>query len=105
VRSSVRCFLNRGAKDAPAYSGHTAWRAILPAESVPATLRRRESHLWLSAGAHVVHYPLRDASIISAVVIVEDGLRAPGTGGHRRWTARPCCAKPALPLAMRTCGS
>ena len=74
VRSSVRSFLNRGAKDAPAYSGHTAWRAILPANAVPATLRRRETHLWLSAGAHVVHYPLRDASIISAVVIVEDGL-------------------------------
>ena len=30
--------------------------------------------MWLSAGAHVVHYPLRDASIVSAVVIVEDGL-------------------------------
>ena len=74
VRSSVRSFLNRGAKDAPAYSGHTAWRAILPVASVPADLRRRESHLWLSAGAHVVHYPLRDASIISAVVIVQDGL-------------------------------
>ena len=37
-------------------------------------MRRRETHLWLSAGAHVVHYPLRDASIINAVVIVEDGL-------------------------------
>ena len=74
VRSSVRSFLNRGAKDAPAYTGHTAWRTILPADSVPANLRRRETHMWLSAGAHVVHYPLRDASIISAVVIVEDGL-------------------------------
>jgi len=74
VRSSVRSFLNRGAKDAPAYTGHTAWRAILPADAVPANLRGRETHFWLSAGAHVVHYPLRDASIINGVVIVEDGL-------------------------------
>ena len=88
VRSSVRSFLGRGAKDAPAYTGHTAWRAILPADAVPANLRRRETHLWLSAGAHVVHYPLRDASIISAVVIVEDGLsrawdRGPADAGRR----------------------
>jgi salicylate hydroxylase len=75
VRSSVRSFLNRSDKDAPIYSGHTAWRAILPAESVPLSLRRRETHLWLGQGAHVVHYPLRDASIVSAVVIVEDGGR------------------------------
>ena len=104
VRSSVRSFLNRGAKDAPAYSGHTAWRAILPADAVPANLRRRETHLWLSAGAHVVHYPLRDASIVSAVVIVEDGLSRAWDKGPRRWAARTCCAKPALPPAMRNCG-
>ena len=41
---------------------------------MPANLRGRETHFWLSAGAHVVHYPLRDASIINGVVIVEDGL-------------------------------
>ena len=97
VRSSVRSFLDRGAKDAPAYTGHTAWRAILPADAVPANLRRRETHLWLSAGAHVVHYPLRDASIISAVVIVEDGLsrawdRGPQTldGPALLQRGRPC---------------
>ena len=84
ARSSVRSFLNRGAKDAPAYTGHTAWRTILPADAIPATLRGRETHFWLSAGAHVVHYPLRDGSIVNAVVIVEDGLsrafdKGPGT--------------------------
>ena len=75
VRSTVRSFLFRDAKDAPAYSGHTAWRAVFPAELAPASLRRREVNLWLGQGAHVVHYPLRDASIISAVVIIEDGGR------------------------------
>jgi salicylate hydroxylase len=75
ARSSVRSFLWRDQKDGPVYSGHTAWRAILPAELAPARLRLRETQLWLGKGAHVVHYPLRDASIISAVVIVEDGGR------------------------------
>ena len=73
VRSSVRSFLTHDAKDAAVYSGHTAWRAILPAELAPVRLRIHETQLWLGKGAHVVHYPLRDASIISAVVIIEDG--------------------------------
>jgi len=80
VRSSVRSFLTKDAKDAPAYSGHTAWRAILPAEAAPSHLRVRETQLWLGKGAHVVHYPLRDASIISAVVIIEDGGRQEPAG-------------------------
>ena len=89
ARSSVRSFLLHGDKDAPAYSGHTAWRAILPARSVPPSLRERETHLWLGSGAHVVHYPLRDASIISAVVIIEDG-------GSREPEAPPTRDGPAL---------
>ena len=72
VRSSVRGHLVPSERDAPAYSGCVAWRATLPAESVPAALRARESNLWLLPGAHVVHYPLRDASLINAVVIIEE---------------------------------
>ena len=101
VRSSVRSFLTRGAKDAPAYSGHTAWRAILPAESVPAVCGGASSHLWLSAGAHVVHYPLRDASIISAVVIVEDGLSRAWDRGPETLDGAALLRRPALPPATR----
>ncbi|MGD9659202.1 MAG: FAD-dependent monooxygenase, partial [Methylocystis sp.] len=72
VRSSVRAHLVPSERDAPAYSGCVSWRATLPADSVPAALRARESNLWLLPGAHVVHYPLRDASLINAVVIVEE---------------------------------
>ena len=42
VRSSVRGHLVPSERDAPAYSGCVAWRATLPAESVPAALRARE---------------------------------------------------------------
>jgi len=72
LRSSVRGHLVPSERDAPAYSGCVAWRATLPADSVPAALRARESNLWLLPGAHVVHYPLRDASLINAVVIIEE---------------------------------
>lgn len=72
VRSSVRAHLFRDRRDAPFYSGCTAWRAVIPAALAPPALRARESNLWLMPGAHVVHYPLRDGGIINAVVIVED---------------------------------
>lgn len=72
VRSSVRGRLVRNSKDAPRCSGYTAWRALIPAEAAPPALRIRETQLWLGPGFHVVHYPLRDASIISIVVIVQD---------------------------------
>ena len=72
VRSSVRGRLVRNSKDAPRYSGYTAWRALIPVDAAPAALRIRETQLWLGPGFHVVHYPLRDASIISVVVIVQD---------------------------------
>ena len=73
VRSSVRAFLFRDERDAPFYSGNMAWRALLPAEVVPTTLRERAVNLWLGHGAHVVHYPLRGGEIVNAVVIIEDG--------------------------------
>ncbi|MGD9539554.1 FAD-dependent monooxygenase [Methylocystis sp.] len=72
VRSSVRAHLVPSERDAPSYSGCVAWRATLPADSVPTALRARESNLWLLPGAHVVHYPLRDGSMINAVVIIEE---------------------------------
>jgi salicylate hydroxylase len=72
LRSLVRDRLFRSVGDAPRYCGHTAWRALVPIEAAPPALRIRETHLWLGSGAHVVHYPLRDASILSIVAIVKD---------------------------------
>lgn len=72
VRSAVRAHMIPSPADAPAYAGCTAWRALIPAADVPASLRERESNLWLMPGAHVVHYPLRDGEIVNVVVIVED---------------------------------
>jgi salicylate hydroxylase len=77
VRSSVRSFLLREERDLPFYSGHTAWRTLLPAEAVPEALRAMATNLWLGKGAHVVHYPLRGGEIVNALVVIEDGQATP----------------------------
>lgn len=72
LRSTIRDALDLVAGDAPRPVGLTAWRTLMPIDSAPSALRERETHIWLGPGGHVVHYPLRDASIVSAVAILED---------------------------------
>lgn len=72
LRSTIRDALRLQPNDAPFPVGMTAWRTIVPADRLPPSLRERVTRLWLGPGAHVVHYPLRDASIVSAVAILED---------------------------------
>ncbi len=72
LRSRVRESLGLVTPDAPRYSGRTSWRALLPADSVPKALLAPRSNLWLGAGAHLVHYPLRNASVLNVVAVVED---------------------------------
>ncbi|WP_363349981.1 FAD-dependent monooxygenase [Methylocystis echinoides] len=77
-RSAVRGHLLPTERDAPFYSGLTAWRALVPAEAASAALRARENNLWLLPGAHVVHYPLRDGAVINVVVIVSTPRQGDG---------------------------
>ena len=72
LRSRVREGLALTTPDAPRYSGRTSWRALLPAASAPAAMLAPRSNLWLGAGAHLVHYPLRQASAVNLVAVVED---------------------------------
>jgi salicylate hydroxylase len=72
LRSRVRDGLGLIRPDGPRYSGRTSWRALLPAAAVPAELLRPRTSLWLGPGAHLVLYPLRNASVLNAVAIVQD---------------------------------
>ena len=57
----------------PASFAHrTAWRAMVPAESVPAEFRQPLVHLWLGLDAHLVHYPVKGGRLINIVGIVFD---------------------------------
>jgi salicylate hydroxylase len=69
LRSFVRQRLH---PDDLKFSGRTAWRATIEAARVPAALRRKETTLWLGRKAHLVHYPLRQGTIINAVAIVDE---------------------------------
>ena len=78
------------------FSHRTAWRALVPADSVPAEFRAPFVHLWLGLDAHLVHYPVKGGSLINIVAIVHDewnetGWSAPGEPAeilrhYARWT-------------------
>jgi salicylate hydroxylase len=72
LRSFVRQELN---PDALKFCGRTAWRAIVEAAQAPAAMRGKETTLWLGRKAHLVHYPLRQGTIINVVAIVDEDFR------------------------------
>jgi salicylate hydroxylase len=75
VRSMVRSRLYDMEVDKPSYTGHTAWRTLLPAAELPEFMRLPVANLWLGERAHIVHYPLRGGSIVNVVALVEDSWR------------------------------
>jgi salicylate hydroxylase len=75
VQSFVRQrLLSSSPKNDPRFSGHEAWRALVPADQVPPDLRNAllqpETNLWLGRDAHAVHYPLRGGAIINIAIII-----------------------------------
>jgi salicylate hydroxylase len=75
LRSNLRERLGLGLADTPIYSGRTAWRALIPAASAPASSLRVETNLWLGAKAHLVHYPVRAGDLVNVVAVIEDPWR------------------------------
>ena len=65
-----------------AFTGRTAWRAVVPIEAVPDRYRR-SGGLWIGPDAHLVHYPVHAGSQVNMVAVVKDdwheeGWNAPG---------------------------
>jgi salicylate hydroxylase len=56
----------------PVFQNRTAWRALLPAETLPPAFRTPAVHLWLGPHAHLVHYPVRGGALVNIVAIVQD---------------------------------
>lgn len=77
VRSTVRRFVT-GADDA-VYSGTSAFRGIVPVESLPSMPDPHAIQFWMGADAHVLHYAIGGQSdSINFFAVVE---------GPREWTA------------------
>jgi salicylate hydroxylase len=62
----------------PRFVRRTAWRAVLPAEGLPATYRAPFVNLWLGPDAHLVHYPVKSGKLVNVVGIVGDDWNEPG---------------------------
>jgi 2-polyprenyl-6-methoxyphenol hydroxylase-like FAD-dependent oxidoreductase len=79
------------------FAGATAWRALLPRESLGDPFSAPTVGLWLGSGAHLVHYPVRRGDAVNVVAIVEDGSAeqgwnreadpAPLQAAFNRWAA------------------
>ena len=76
---------------APArFTGHVAWRALVPAARAPAEFLRPAARVTMAPGRHLVSYPLRGASLVNLVAIeeraawAEEGWSLPGDPGQLR---------------------
>ena len=74
--SNLRRSLSDGRE--PRFAGHSAWRALAPAEAIVPELRTPAVNLWLGGGAHLVHYPVRGGSLVNVVAIIRDDWREAG---------------------------
>jgi salicylate hydroxylase len=62
----------------PRFARHTAWRALVPAEGLDATLSAPTVNLWLGRHAHLVHYPVKGGTLVNVVAILRDDWRESG---------------------------
>jgi salicylate hydroxylase len=71
IHSMIRATLTEPVP--PAYSGLSAFRALVPAREAPAFARRPAQVLWLGPDHHLVHYPVRAGEFINLVAMSPAG--------------------------------
>ena len=83
VRSTLRGSLAPHAE--PRFRGQVAWRGLVPAAGLPASVTARESVVWIGPDRHIVQYVLRGGSLVNFVAIAakdewtEEGWNTPST--------------------------
>jgi salicylate hydroxylase len=73
VHSPIRNIL--AGDDRPEFTGCMAWRGLVPADRLPARMRRNVGVNWVGPGGHVINYLLRRGEIFNFVGIVERDWR------------------------------
>jgi salicylate hydroxylase len=71
VWSDVRRLL--GDAGQPAFTGHEAWRTLIPAAAAAEFARLPAVNLWLGRQGHAVHYPVATGRFINLVLIRKGG--------------------------------
>ncbi len=69
VRSALRAAHFAGTR--PRFTGHVAWRGLVPSGRLDPALVPRETTVFAGPGRHLVAYPLRGGSIVNIVAIEE----------------------------------
>jgi salicylate hydroxylase len=87
----------------PRCANRTAWRAVLPAAGLAAHLRQPEVTLWLGAGGHLVHYPIRGGSAVNIVAIARDAPPRAGGGWQGQSWSTPATGDEVLARFPASC--
>jgi salicylate hydroxylase len=69
IRSSIRTAIH-GA-DAPRFTGNVCWRAVIPAESLPAEHVAPDVNIWSGPGGHIVIYYVRAGRLVNIIATHE----------------------------------
>lgn len=78
-----------GLRDEPRFSGHLAYRALVPQARLPAALRSDQVTVWMGPRLHVVEYPVQAGQTLNIVAIVHgDKPSDPGSWDHEAQTAQ-----------------
>ena len=57
--------------EAPTFTGNVAWRALVPAERLPAGVAPPTASVWWGPRRHFVHYLVRGGALVNCVCVVE----------------------------------
>ncbi|MDR7273993.1 FAD-dependent monooxygenase [Catenuloplanes atrovinosus] len=82
VHSALRGVLGGDGGLGPRFSGHVAYRAVIPADDLPAHLvRPHRVRVWLGPGRHCVCYPVRGGRMVNVVATAPS--RSPAVPAER----------------------
>ncbi|WP_298212528.1 FAD-dependent monooxygenase [Acidovorax sp.] len=70
-RTRTQLLANMGGGVAPRVTGHLAYRALVPQQTLPQALRTGQVTAWLGPRLHAVQYPVRRGELQNIVVIVQ----------------------------------
>lgn len=77
VRSVIRDQVFGDCK--PEFTGHMAWRGLIPAENLPDYFTEASSRVWLGEGRNCVTYPVRGKELVNFVALaLADGWQDEG---------------------------
>lgn len=60
------------------FTGHNAWRTLMPIREAPEAFRQNQIGLWLAPKTHLVTYPVRAGTMLNVVAVVEDQWQGAG---------------------------